>query len=188
MSAESKVTTDHDEIRQWVEQRGGHPSCVKGTGGKGDAGLLRIDFPGFSGEGKLGEISWDEFFKKFDENNLAFLHQDKTAGGQESRFNKLVSRDTAEQKTEPRKSSGRAASTRARSGSGAQSKSAAAKKSTPAKKSAGKRASASKPAASTSARSASPRKAAAPAGKSGTKKTGVKTAARKTTARRSGTR
>jgi hypothetical protein len=194
MSAESKVTIDHDEIRQWVEQRGGHPSCVRGTGGKGDAGLLRIDFPGFSGEGKLEEIPWEEFFEKFDENNLAFLHQDKTAGGQESRFNKLVSRDTVEQAAKPRKPSARAASTRtrsatqARSGAGARSKSAVASKSTPTKKTATKKAGASKPAASTSPRSASPRKASAPARKSGAKKAATKTTARKTTRGRSATR
>jgi hypothetical protein len=33
MSAESKTTTDHDEIKKWVESRGGKPATVKGTGG-----------------------------------------------------------------------------------------------------------------------------------------------------------
>lgn len=36
--------------------------------------------------------SLDEFFEKFEENNLAFLHQDRTNDGQISRFNKLVRR------------------------------------------------------------------------------------------------
>jgi hypothetical protein len=97
-SSTSQFTTDHDEIRRWAEERGGVPSCVRGTGGGGDTGLLRIDFPGYSGEGKLQKISWDEFFKKFDEQNLALLYQEQTANGQKSNFNKLVSRDTAQQK------------------------------------------------------------------------------------------
>ena len=65
-SSTSKTTTDHEEIRKWAEARGGKPSCVLGTGGGGDTGLLRIDFPGYSGEGSLKEISWEEFFDKFD--------------------------------------------------------------------------------------------------------------------------
>ena len=69
-----------------------------GTGGNGDTGMIRIDFPGFSGEGKLQEITWDEWFQKFDENGLALLYQEQTAGGEQSNFNKLVSRQTAEKK------------------------------------------------------------------------------------------
>lgn len=91
---QAQVTTDHDEIRQWVESRGGRPACVKGTGGGGDTGLLRIDYPGYSGEQSLQPISWDEFFEKFDEQKLAFLYQEETKDGGESRFSKLVSRDT----------------------------------------------------------------------------------------------
>jgi len=88
--SESKTTTNHDEIRQWVEKRGGRPAAVSETGGDGDAGILRVDF-GDEDEG-LEEISWDEFFATFDENNLAFLYQEETSEGSESRFNKFVSR------------------------------------------------------------------------------------------------
>lgn len=95
-SHEAKSTTDHEEIRQWVEERDGHPAIVKGTE-KGGSAMLRIDYPGFSGEDRLEEITWDEFFEIFDENNLAFLYQDKTQDGGESRFSKFVSRDRAEE-------------------------------------------------------------------------------------------
>jgi len=98
MSNLSKTTQDHDEIRNWAEERGGKPSHVKETGGKNDPGLLRIDFPGYSGEGKLEEISWDEFFEKFDEQELALVYQERTADGEKSNFNKLVSRHTVEDK------------------------------------------------------------------------------------------
>ena len=92
----SHVLTDHEEIRQWAEERGAHPSCVRGTGKKGDMGVLRLDFPGYTGQDKLQESGWDEFFEKFDERGLSLLVQDTTARGQKSNFNKLVSRETAQ--------------------------------------------------------------------------------------------
>jgi len=88
----AKTTTDHDEIRRWVEERGGHPATVKRTMGKGHTpGLLRIDYPGFSGEESLEEITWNEFFDKFDHEELAFLYQDEP----DSRFSKLIAREHA---------------------------------------------------------------------------------------------
>ncbi len=96
MSSESRYTVDHDLIRKWVEQRGGHPATIKGTGKGGEAGVLRIDFPGGAGEEKLEHISWDEFFNKFEENQLAMLYQERTAGGKESRFVKFVNRGTVQ--------------------------------------------------------------------------------------------
>ena len=86
--AEAKTTTDRNEIKKWVEERGGHPSRVKGTDDNGGGGLLRIDYPGYSGEKELEEISWEEFFDTFDKNDLAFLYQDE----KDSRFSKLISR------------------------------------------------------------------------------------------------
>lgn len=91
-SAESKVTTNHDEIRKWVEARDGQPARVKGTDDKG-SGVLRIDYPGFTGEGTLEPITWEEFFEAFEENNLAFLYQEQTKDGEESRFSKLIERE-----------------------------------------------------------------------------------------------
>jgi hypothetical protein len=92
MAGESKTTTDHQTIRKWVEERGGRPARVKGTGSNGDAGLLRIDYPGRGDDDALEEIDWDAFFKGFEENELAFLYQEETKDGDESRFSKLVSR------------------------------------------------------------------------------------------------
>ena len=103
MAGSAKATIDHDEIRRWVEERGGCPSHVKRTGRAGDPGVLRIDFPGYSGKKTLERIPWDEFFDWFEENNLAFLHQDEK-GGKVSRFNKLVSRDSVELAAPPKPS------------------------------------------------------------------------------------
>ena len=92
-SHEARATTDHEEIRRWAEERGAKPACVRGTGGRGDTGMIRLDFPGYSGEESLQEIPWKEWFKAFDENNLAIVLQDTTKDGEPSNFNKLVSRD-----------------------------------------------------------------------------------------------
>jgi len=100
--ASARPLTDHDESRQWAEERGATPSCVIGTGGRGDTGMIRLDFPGYSGEGSLQEISWDDWFEKFDENNLALMVQEKPARGQKSNFNKLVKRTTAQSKPRTR--------------------------------------------------------------------------------------
>jgi hypothetical protein len=88
--------TDHDEIRRWAEARKAKPACVRRTGGKGDVGMIRLDFPGYSGEESLEPISWEDWFKKFDESDLALLVQEETASGERSNFNKLVKRETAE--------------------------------------------------------------------------------------------
>lgn len=87
--SQAKTTTDHDEIRRWIEARGGRPSVVKATEGKDGEGLLRVEF---RHPDKLEDIDWDTFFETFEDRKLAFLHQDKTADGQESRFFKFVSR------------------------------------------------------------------------------------------------
>jgi hypothetical protein len=92
---------DHEEIREWVEARGGHPAAVKATRGgrgKGDPGIIRIDFPGYSGARSLEPIDWDQWFEKFDDSGLALMVQDKTARGQKSNFNKLIKRSSAEGK------------------------------------------------------------------------------------------
>jgi hypothetical protein len=92
-SSESNTTTDHEEIRRWVEEHGGKPARVKGTGDGDDPGMLRIDFPGGAGEDRLEHISWDDWFQKFDENGLAFLYQEKKADGEDSTFFRLLKRD-----------------------------------------------------------------------------------------------
>lgn len=87
---EAKTTTDHEAIRKWAEERGGRPATVEGTGAKDEAGILRLDFD--PKDEKLERISWEEFFEKFDEAGLAFLHQDHTADGKLSRFHKFIRR------------------------------------------------------------------------------------------------
>jgi hypothetical protein len=123
-SAAARSLTDHEEIQRWAEERGARPACVSGTGDGGDVGMIRLDFPGYSGEGSLEEISWDQWFDKFEGSKLALMVQDETSGGQQSNFNKLVSRDRVQEKsgtrvrsrTNARATSGRGSRTEGRSG------------------------------------------------------------------------
>jgi len=86
----ARTTTNHETIRKWVERHKGHPAMVR-TGNSG--GVLRIDFdePGGNDDDRLERVSWEEFFRVFDESDVAFLH-----GEGDSRFNKFVEKESAE--------------------------------------------------------------------------------------------
>lgn len=90
----SQVTTDHDVIRRWVEQKGGKPAAVDRTHDDEDVGIIRLMFPDNpkSHHASLMEISWEEFFEKFEESKLALTYDERTS------FNKLVGRDTVERR------------------------------------------------------------------------------------------
>lgn len=93
MAGETRTTTDHDTIKQWVEERGGYPARVSASASGGETGILRIDFPGYGDGSALERLSWEDFFETFEEKNLAFHYQDEMRSGDESRFFKLVNRD-----------------------------------------------------------------------------------------------
>lgn len=92
--SEARITTDHDTIRRWVEKRGGHPARVEGTSVAGSSGVLLLDY-GEPTMLEVEEISWNDFFDGFEENELAFLYPEDT---DEVRFAKLVGRDSAGEK------------------------------------------------------------------------------------------
>jgi hypothetical protein len=96
--ARAHATTDHDKIREWAENRGGHPATVRRTERGHEAGILRLDFD--PPDEALEKISWEDFFEKFDDADLAFLYQDKTAGGKTSRFHAFVSVDSVDDEDE----------------------------------------------------------------------------------------
>lgn len=82
-------TIDHETIRNWASERDGVPATVADTG---SPGILRFDFPGGAGEDELTHIEWDEWFEKFEKENLALLYQDEKTSGEPSTFFKLVKR------------------------------------------------------------------------------------------------
>lgn len=188
----TRTTRDHDEIRRWAEERGGKPSHVQRTGSGEDVGILRIDFPGYSGEGSLEPITWEQWFEKFDQQGLSLIYEEQTAGGARSNFNKIVSAETGAEGEAKSHAGARRGGTRKKSAAkkaskAAPSRSAAAKKS-PAKKSAAKPTAkksaakkASKTAGRSAARKAAPKKTAGKkaAGKGAKKSVTKKTAAKK---------
>jgi hypothetical protein len=99
MAAGRQTTVDRHVIRSWADARGGRPVLVHGRAGRDDPGPIRImfsDVPHNDGE-TLEEISWEEWFEALDEHGLALLYQEETADGEQSRFNKLVSRERVRQ-------------------------------------------------------------------------------------------
>lgn len=81
MACKTRYTTDHAVIRKWVKRRGGWP-----------AKFLHIYFPAYVTRGAFPRIDWEEFFRTFEERQLAFLYQDRTSAGERSYFFRLVSR------------------------------------------------------------------------------------------------
>lgn len=93
----SLVTTSHDVIMQWADERGGVPATVRGTEHGDLAGVLRFDFtetdPDVSGEDRLEHIGWDEWFATFDERGLNFIYQERKSDGRPSTFFRLENPD-----------------------------------------------------------------------------------------------
>jgi hypothetical protein len=90
----AEITTDHKTIRKWAESKGGKPAAVDRTHKDGDIGIIRLMFPKNpqSEHQALVEISWDEFFREFEEKQLALVYEE------DSLFSKIIGRDTAERR------------------------------------------------------------------------------------------
>jgi hypothetical protein len=99
----SKTTQDHEEIRRWAEARGAKPADVESTEREGQAGIIRLEFPKApnANDRNLKEVSWEEFFEKFDASGLAFLYQDVTADGEQSNFNRFLYPENAKTPVTP---------------------------------------------------------------------------------------
>ena len=88
----SLVTTDHEVIRRWAKARRAVPATVAGTHHDGHLGVLRFDFPGYSGD-RLMEVSWAEWLRTFDMRRLNFIYQETRSGGGRSNFFQLENPD-----------------------------------------------------------------------------------------------
>jgi hypothetical protein len=83
----SLVTTNHEVIKQWAEARDGVPATVPDTEHGDHLGVLRIDFGGDSD--RLQHVSWEEWFKSFDDRRLNFIYQEQRSDGSQSNFFQL---------------------------------------------------------------------------------------------------
>jgi hypothetical protein len=83
------VTTNHDVIRKWAEERGAVPATVAGTEHGDSLGVLTFDFPPLGDNDRLRRVSWDEWFKTFDQRKLNFIFEEKRSDGRQSNFFRL---------------------------------------------------------------------------------------------------
>jgi hypothetical protein len=87
MGAQIKSTTDHHEIRRWVEDVGGRPVEVVVRGSSASVGVPAIEMPGETvTTGEMRAVGWDDWFDQFDSACLALLYE------QTGTYSKLIQR------------------------------------------------------------------------------------------------
>ncbi len=98
----SKILTTRDDIRQWVEARGGNPLMMDVADGTQTRTILQLTFgqhalnaDGNEGPDRVGGfqlVSWEEWFAALEAGQLAMRVSDDPAGGNEAEF-EFVARD-----------------------------------------------------------------------------------------------
>lgn len=88
MKEGEKTTTNHEEVKTWVDSKQGRPARSKTATGR-DGTSLKIIFPGNTDK-NLMEITWEEFFDEFDRDELAFVYQE---GGRD-RYCRIIRRSS----------------------------------------------------------------------------------------------
>jgi hypothetical protein len=88
-AGQTLVTHSHEVIRHWAEERNAKPATIRGTEHEDHLGVLRMNFPGYDEDGKLEEVSWDEWVRTFDARNLEFVFQEHRSDGKMSNFFRL---------------------------------------------------------------------------------------------------
>ncbi|RJQ38043.1 hypothetical protein C4559_02360 [Candidatus Microgenomates bacterium] len=99
-----RTTINHKEIMEWAKKHRGKPQIIDDPTAGSDTPGIRINFPGipddvFLSETKIRDISWNEFFKEFDDNNLAFVYMDEIVSNDPdslSRAYRFINRDDLE--------------------------------------------------------------------------------------------
>jgi hypothetical protein len=81
------ATRSTDVIRAWAEARDGRPAATRSKDG-GDLRVLRMRFGDAEG-GRLEEVSWEEWFRTFEDRNLVFIYQEERRDGRQSNFFRL---------------------------------------------------------------------------------------------------
>ncbi len=105
----SKILTSRDDIRQWVEARGGNPLMMDVADGTQTRTILQLTFgqhalnaDGNEGPDRVGGfqlVSWEEWFAALEAGQLAMRVSDDPAGGNEAEF-EFVARDGEGQTTD----------------------------------------------------------------------------------------
>lgn len=95
--AETVTMTDHDAIRDWAAARAGSPAIVDVSPEAGTQPMLRLVFGQQAyqegrdvdrpiGDGGVEMVEWDEWFRLFDENDLALVVASDAPGVRESSY------------------------------------------------------------------------------------------------------
>ncbi|BCB90535.1 hypothetical protein Psuf_078480 [Phytohabitans suffuscus] len=85
----SLVTSDHEVIQRWAQQRDAAPATVGGTEHDGRPGVLTFIFPLGDSGARVHPVSWDDWFRSFEERSLNFLYQEERSDGRQSNFFRL---------------------------------------------------------------------------------------------------
>lgn len=93
IDAHTRATSDHETIRQWVAERGGAPAMVRRVGQPAEGALL-INFPNDGSDGPVIDISWADFFQRFEDRNLAFVYRESLPDAEDAHYYQLVDRQT----------------------------------------------------------------------------------------------
>jgi hypothetical protein len=99
MDTKFTTTTDHSEIREWVEKHKGRPQIDNFSAGEAGQRLVRIDFPGKEDDVYLGDsdrphnTSWDDFFKEFESQELAFQYSNEISASDPSMSYRFAPRE-----------------------------------------------------------------------------------------------
>lgn len=100
-----RATINHKEIKEWAQKYGGKPQIIDDPTAGFDLPGIRINFPGegddvFLDKAKVRDISWDEFFKEFEDGNLGFVYMDEIVSNDPdslSRAYRFINRDDLEE-------------------------------------------------------------------------------------------
>lgn len=94
-----KTTISHDEIKKWAEQFKGRPEVLPNSETETGAIGIRIDFPGkvddmyLSDDHKPEYVSWEEFFKIFEAEELAMEYEEGNMFDNPSNAYRFLRRD-----------------------------------------------------------------------------------------------
>jgi len=97
--AETRVLTDHEEIRDWAAARAGQP-VLRTLGSSQDKPVLAFAFGqqayqdtdrGWDEIGEVEIVEWDEWFRLFDERELALVVAEDVPGQREE-FHEFIRR------------------------------------------------------------------------------------------------
>lgn len=103
--ADTITLTDHEAIRDWAAARSGFPAIIDVSPASGTQPMLRLVFDQHAYQdvdqperpvnaGGLELVEWDEWFKVFEEGELALVVEEEVPGRRDS-FHEFVRRDQA---------------------------------------------------------------------------------------------